>query len=532
MTLPRGNPFLLMWSLPENVTSQFSSSVFVFGKAILILLVGLILANIAREIVKKGLRKTELDNQFAAWITGRSDGKSLPVEQWVGDLAYWLIFLFALVAFFNALQLEAVYEPLNSLLKEITSFSPKILGATILFALAWAIATLSKVIINRTLEKSQLSQRLGLTPEREVEGEETEKKDSLAETIGNALYWFIYLLFLPSILSTLDLQGTLAPVQGLLDSILSILPNILGSILIGAVGWVVAQIVSRVVTNLAATTGVNKIGEKFGLRAGDGRKSLSQILGVIVYVLILIPVAITALDALKIQAISQPATEMLNQVLTLIPKLFAASVILVLAYVAGQYIAELVSSLLVSLGFNNLYDWLGFSLNNAPAQTSTEDEEASNSGVGVATKTPSELVGIMTLVGVMLVASLTAVDILKINALTRVVGVILQISAQVLVGLVIFTFGLYLANLAFKLISSSGNRQARLLGHTARIAILVLVSAMALQQMGIAPNIVNLAFGLLVGGIAVAIALAFGLGGRDVASEQLRQWLNAFRDES
>jgi hypothetical protein len=101
----------------------------------------------------------------------------------------------------------------------------------------------------------------------------------------------------------------------------------------------------------------------------------------------------------------------------------------------------------------------------------------------------------------------------------------------VLIGLVIFTFGLYLANLAFKLITSTGTRQSRLLGHTARISILVLVSAMALQQMGIAPNIVNLAFGLLVGGIAVAIALAFGLGGREVAGEQLRQWLQAFNEE-
>ena len=53
---------------------------------------------------------------------------------------------------------------------------------------------------------------------------------------------------------------------------------------------------------------------------------------------------------------------------------------------------------------------------------------------------------------------------------------------------------------------------------------------MSLQQMGIAPNIVNLAFGLLVGGIAAAIALAFGLGGREVAAEQLREWLNNIKE--
>jgi hypothetical protein len=130
----------------------------------------------------------------------------------------------------------------------------------------------------------------------------------------------------------------------------------------------------------------------------------------------------------------------------------------------------------------------------------------------------------------MLVASLTAVDILEIASLRTVLGVILQVSAQVLVGVVIFSVGLYLANLAFRLILSSGSPQAFLIAQAARIAITVFVAAMALQQMGIAPNIVNLAFGLLTGGIAVAIALAFGLGGRDVAGEQLRHWLQQFKN--
>ena len=49
---------------------------------------------------------------------------------------------------------------------------------------------------------------------------------------------------------------------------------------------------------------------------------------------------------------------------------------------------------------------------------------------------------------------------------------------------------------------------------------------MALQQMGVATSIVNLAFGLLLGAVAVAIAIAFGLGGRDVAADNLREWVN------
>jgi hypothetical protein len=96
-------------------------------------------------------------------------------------------------------------------------------------------------------------------------------------------------------------------------------------------------------------------------------------------------------------------------------------------------------------------------------------------------------------------------------------------------GLVVFAVGLYLANLAFNLIASSGSGQAQILGHAARIAIIAFIGAMALRQIGVATDIVNLAFGLLLGAIAVAIAIAFGWGGKDIASEQMREWLTSFK---
>jgi hypothetical protein len=103
------------------------------------------------------------------------------------------------------------------------------------------------------------------------------------------------------------------------------------------------------------------------------------------------------------------------------------------------------------------------------------------------------------------------------------------IAGQVLIGVIIFAVGLYFANFVYNLISSGGTRQGRFVANAARISIIVLVSAMALERIGIATNIVSLAFGLLAGGIAVAIALAFGLGGREIANEQLREWIANFK---
>ncbi|MBE9174251.1 mechanosensitive ion channel, partial [Synechocystis salina LEGE 06155] len=291
----------------ENLTESLIG----LGKALVILIVGWLVANICRSITTKAFRKTHLDNILAAKFLDSDDAQTPPVERWLGDFAFWIVLLFTLVAFFNALDLEAVSQPLNGLLEQITVFFPRIIGALILGALAWAIATLVKLVSSKALGESGLSQKLGLTSDDDSE-KATDAANNLGETIGNALYWFIFLLFLPSILNTLGLQGTLEPVQGLLDQILLVLPNILGAAIIGTVGWVVAKIVSQVVTNLADGIGIDSLGERFGLRGGDGRQNLADILGVFVYVLILIPVAITALDALQINAISEPATAMLD----------------------------------------------------------------------------------------------------------------------------------------------------------------------------------------------------------------------------
>jgi hypothetical protein len=219
---------------------------------------------------------------------------------------------------------------------------------------------------------------------------------------------------------------------------------------------------------------------------------------------------------------------MLNQILNAIPKIVTAGLILVIAYVLGQFISDLVTNILTSIGFNNIFQWLGLPTNRTTRTTivprSTEvgiPPRISQSPTGpetliqpspVPTRTPSELVGIIVLVGIMLFATVAATNVLEIVALTAIVTGIVIISGRILSGLVVFAVGLYLANLAFNLITSSGSRQSRFLGQTARIAIIAL------------------AFGLLLGAIAVAIALAFGLGGRDIAAGQVREWLASFKE--
>lgn len=508
--------------------------------ALAVLIVGWLIAAIVASIVRGLLNKTNVDRRLAGWVTGQpEEAQSWPVEKWISATVFWIIMAFVIVAFLNALNLQTVSAPLNSFLQQIFSYLPRLGAAALLLLLAWALATVAKLILTRGLSRFNLDDRLAAqTGER--------SPFLLSEALGNVIYWFIFLFFLPIILDVLALGGPLLPVQNLLNDILTFLPNIIYAIVIGAVGWLIARIVRGIVTNLLAAMGTNQLGVRVGLTQATGGLSLSALIGTIVYVLILIPTAIAALNALQIEAISAPATSMLQDILLALPRIFTAALILVLFYVIGRFVADLVANILTSVGFNNIFNWLGFAQpttypttpppTTPPPATPSDIPPVSGPQTVVqpptpARRTPSEIAGIIVLVGIILLGAVAATEVLGFAVLTAIVNGILAVSAQVLSGLIVFGIGLYLANLAYSLIANSGNRQARILGQTARIAIIALVAAMALQQMGIASNIVNLAFGLLVGAIAVAIALAFGLGGRDIAAEELRDWLSSFKRE-
>jgi hypothetical protein len=488
--------------------------------AIVILVLGWIVATVVAFGVRGLLKRTQLDNRLATWIMGQRPGERPPqTERWVAAAVYWIILAFVLVAVLNALQLQAVSDPLNKFLGEIFAYLPRLGGALVLLGVGWAVATVARLAVIQGLRRFNLDEQLARPLQQEsaageagVEGTPTGQEGGtevtpflLNETLGNALYWLILLFFLPIILDTLNLQGPLQPVQNLLDQILSMVPRILGALFIGVGGWFLARIVRGIVSNL-----FNRLGARFGI------PQLAQTVGTVAYVLVLIPAVIAALKALEIRAISDPAVAMLEQVLRAIPRIAGSALILAVFYWLGQFLAGLVTQLLQAIGFDRLAAGLG--LPSAPAPEPEGDPAAKR-------RTPSEIAGLVVWVGVVLFGAVPAVELLQFAALTDIVQGLLLISGRVLIGALVFGIGLYLANLAHSMIKSLGNPSSGVLAQAARAAILVFVGAMALQQMGVATDIVVLAFGLVLGAIAVAVALAFGLGGRDVAAEQIRQWL-------
>ncbi len=215
--------------------------------AVAILLVGWLVAAIAAAVTRGILNRTNIDNRIAAGITGRGSTGELPqVEKLISGLVFWSIILLTVVAVLQTLQLEVASRPLNNFLDQLVGFLPKLVGAAIWLGVAWLLATIVKLITTSGLRAVRLDERLN----QETQDDASNPNQlSLSETIGNALYWFIFLLFLIPILDTLGLQQALLPVQVLITQILSILPNILAATLIATVGWFIATVVRRIVTN-------------------------------------------------------------------------------------------------------------------------------------------------------------------------------------------------------------------------------------------------------------------------------------------
>ncbi len=477
--------------------------------ALAILIIGWLVALVVSAIVRKALRRTTLDDRLARWIFGEEKARAIEAERWVAKGVYYLIMLFVLIAFFQALGLTLITEPLNQLLIQVFQYAPRLLGAGLLLLLAWIVASVLKLIVSRVLSAAKIDERLGSQV-----GLEEEERVPLTQTLANAVYWLVFLLFLPAMLDALAVEGLLGPVQGMVNKVLGYLPNIFAAGLILVIGWFVARIVQRIVTNLLAAVGADRLSERVGLAPVLGKQRLSGLLGLVLYVLILVPVLIAALDALALEAITQPATNMLNTILGTLPAIFAASLVVVIAYVVGRVVTGLITNLLTGAGFNAILSQLGL------AKEPAEGE-----------RTPSEIVGYLVLVAIMLFASIEALQLLGFEAVADLVTQFTAFAGQVILGLIIFGMGLYLSNLAAKTVQASGAAQAGLLALAARVSILVLAGAMALREMSLANEIINMAFGLLLGAIAVAVALAFGLGGREIAARELEGWLRSIKSK-
>jgi hypothetical protein len=472
--------------------------------ALLILIVGYIIARLLGGLTRRLLNKVQVDDKIANRLSADFDLPKINIESLAASVVFWVVILFAIVAAVQRLNLAAITAAINPLLTIITTqYIPGIVGAILLALVAWVIAVVLRAIVVKLCKVAKLDQRL--TQHGAItEGEQV----SITDTLGTLTFWLVILLFVPSILNALGISAIAVPFMQAISAFFDYLPNIVSAVIIFLIGWLIARVLRQLVTSLlTAVKFVDSLGARVGL---TGEQTLSKLLGTFTYAIIMLMVLIAALDALAIEAISGPATAMLNTILNALPSFIGAVLVLIIAYFIARLVSQLVVEVLTGMNFDRWPARLGINYTGA--------------------RTPSQLVGYLVMVGILLFAAVGAADLLQSPAVTLILTQMVGFFFRVVLALVIIGFGLYFANLIRDIVKSAAGANGRFWGTIARLVVIILSIAMALGQLGLAENIVNLAFGLTLGAIAFAAALAFGLGSRDIAGREVDNLLSSWRE--
>ncbi|HEX6860281.1 MAG TPA: mechanosensitive ion channel [Caulobacteraceae bacterium] len=395
-------------------------------------------------------------------------------------------------------------------------WGPRIIFAIGILLVAWALGRAAKWALARLLDK---------TPGIRKQNEGVEAGKTVGARLGEVANWLILLFGVVAALNVLQLGQAAGPLNALLNTTFGYIPNVIGAGLIFFIGYIVATLARQVVTAALEAANVDALLARIGLPAVS-QAGLANVVGTLVFVLIIIPVAVAALEALNIDAISRPAITVLTTVLNAIPLVLAAAIVLAIGFFIGRWVASLVERLLPATGFDRAISALGsFSSYTAePEAPTTATVGESGDPAALARLSPSKIVAQLVLWGIVAFSAIEAARLLQFAAIAAILEEVVGLAGRVVLGGVIITAGVIIGDMLGNAIDRSTSGADRFASTLVRWATIALATAMGLSFMGIADEIVMLAFGLTLGSAAVAAALAFGLGGREAAGRLADQW--------
>ena len=393
---------------------------------------------------------------------------------------------------------------------QLMNWGPKILIALLILIATWIVARAVKWMIQKAIDRTPALRR-------HMTGSPEETVGHQLGTIAKLIIWLVGIM---AALQFLGFAKILAPINELVTEIFAFLPHLLAAGVIFFVGLVVARIVRRLSETVLIAANVDGLLARIGIGTTEGtmrtppeavppgaapgatRASLARAVGVLVYALIIIPVAIAALQALGIDSISGPATVMLNEILSAIPRMVAAALWIGIAFIAAKFLKTVIEAILPPTGF---------------------DDAIRSTGVLPSSAFPSRIVASIAMIAIILAASIEAAKQLGGGTIAIFLAQVTELGGKVIFGTLIIVVGIFLARIVANLVGS-GTGESGFAQTIIRYAIIALFTAIGLTFMGLADQIVIVAFGLILGSAAVSTALAFGLGGRDAAARILERW--------
>lgn len=368
------------------------------------------------------------------------------------------------------------------------SLGQKVITVVIILAVTWALAKAARWSFAKLVDKIPLFQQAASSGE------------SVGASLGRIVSLFIWLFGLVAILQALNLNSVIGPVQSLINSFVSFVPKILGASIIFFVGGMIAKIVRDIVATTLSTINFDKWANLGGAEAVTGNSTIGKTISTIVFILIIVPVGIAALDVLNIPSITVPAKSMLQLILGAVPLIIGASLLLGLGFVIANWVGKMVEEVLPGLGL---------------------DRSVAAIGIMPEGKSVSGIIATILRVAIMLFMAIAATRLLGFPELTRIVETILEQGASVIFGAILIAAGVILARVLKGLIASAaGEGIAPTLVNWLTIGLFVFIG---LKQMNIGGQIVDYAFGAVAVGSAVAFALAVGLGSREAVARKMNE---------
>ena len=391
---------------------------------------------------------------------------------------------------------------------QLIYWGPKVLIALAILVATWIVARAAKWVIQKAIDKSPaLRKHVTGTPE-----------ETVGHQLGVIAKLIIWLVGIMAALSFLGVGQILAPINNLLNQIFTFLPRLIGAGLIFYVGLIVARILRRLTETVITTLNVDGLMSRLDVSgssqpaaaatASDSttpvttRANLARAAGITVFALIIFPISIAALQALEIESLSGPLTTLFDQILSAIPPILSALLWIGIAFVAARFVKSIIEAVLPALGFDRAIQSIGVLPANASA---------------------SRILGNVAMIAIILLASIEAAKQLGGDTIAIFLAQVTALGGKVIFGSLIIVAGIFLARIISSLVGS-GTGEGGYAQTIVRYSIIALFTAIGLTFMGLADQIVMMAFGLILGAAAVAAALAFGLGGRDAAARHLERW--------
>lgn len=283
--------------------------------AILIVIIGWLLALFLKKLVRRLIHKTGVDDRLG-------NGKVI-LSKFLAKLFYFLMMIFVFMLALEKLGLQSVLDPVKNLLDSFLTFIPNIIGAGLVGYVGYMLASIVSQLVGLSGETlAQLSPKLKLPENLNVVG-----------ILKKIVFIFVFIPILIAALNILNLDAISTPATEMLSQFFNAIPSIFLAVIILAVFIIGGRFLSTWITELLDSLRLDTLVQSMGLPLKGKQPNVAKVIANLVYYFILLFGMLTVVEKLQFDQL----TKILNTVLYLSGNILFGFIILILGNAIAQF---------------------------------------------------------------------------------------------------------------------------------------------------------------------------------------------------